>query len=216
MHKYRRMILAAVAITALIATPAFAQGTQVNSGFGIGALGGINWTSVKTETNDFEIDTNTGTGWQLGIWFGGNRDGRAGLMGEISYGTKKVKLINPVGTGDIVAENTYVQIPVLLRINTGARERDKPSLYFLVGPVFDIKIKSNEEFTDLFTDPDEVYEGLEIGLMVGAGFEVVRIGIEGRYSWGLRNVLGTDAANNSGFGSTKFNTLSLVAKIRFN
>jgi hypothetical protein len=127
-----------------------------------------------------------------------------------------VKISDPFSSEEIVLKNTYVQIPVLLRINTGARERDKPSLYFLVGPVFDIKIKSDEEFTDLFTDSDNVYEGLEIGLMAGAGFEVVRVGIEGRYSWGLRNVLGTDAANESGFGSTKFNTLSLVAKIRFN
>lgn len=216
----RRVMIAVVAVVAaLIATPAFAQGagqTQVNTGLGIGALGGINWTNVKTETNTFDIDTSAGAGWQLGIWFGGNRDGRAGLMGEVSYVVKKVKITDPFDGTELTAENTYVQIPVLLRINTGSRERDKPSLYFLVGPVFDIKIGDNEEFTDLFDDPDNVYEGLEIGLMAGAGFEVVRVGIEGRYSWGLRNVLGTDAANDSGFGSTKFNTFSVVAKIRFN
>jgi hypothetical protein len=32
-----------------------------------------------------------------------------------------------------------------------------------------------------------VYQGLEIGLMFGVGFEVARIGIEGRYSWGLKS-----------------------------
>ena len=33
---------------------------------------------------------------------------------------------------------------------------------------------------------------------------------------GLKSVLATDAAEESGFGSTKLNTFSLVAKIRFN
>jgi hypothetical protein len=211
MQIYRRMMIAAVAVAmTLAATPAFAQGagqTQVNTGLGIGALGGINWTTVRTE-NEVGFDFERGTGWQLGIWFGGNRDGRAGLMGEVSYATKKV--------GDefgFEVERTYVQIPVLLRINTGYRERDKPSLYFLVGPVFDIQINTKEDGADA---PDDVYEGLEIGLMFGAGFEVARVGIEGRYSWGLRSVLATDAAEDSGFGSTKLNTLSIVAKIRFN
>ena len=64
--------------------------------------------------------------------------------------------------------------------------------------------------------PDDVYEGLEIGLMFGAGFEVARIGIEGRYSYGLKSVLSTSAADDSGFGSTKLNTFSIIGKIRFN
>lgn len=211
MRIFRRVIIAAVAIAALAATPAFAQGSgQVNTGLGIGALGGINWTTVRTE-NETDVDFSSGTGWQLGIWFGGNRDGRAGLMGEISYATKKV-----TGTEfgfETEVERTYVQIPVLVRINAGSRERDKPSLYFLVGPVFDIQINTKENDVD---SPDDVYEGLEIGIMGGVGFEVARIGIEGRYSYGLRSVLATDAAEESGFGSTKLNTFSVVAKIRFN
>ena len=212
MHIYRRMILAAVAVT-LIATPAFAQGagqTQVNTGFGIGALGGISWTQVRTE-EETTAEFASKTGWQLGIWFGGYRDGRAGLMGEISYATKKVS-VTDFGFEEIV-ERTYVQIPVLLRINAGSRERDKPSVYFLVGPVFDIQINTKVNDID---SPDDTYEGLEIGLMGGVGFEVARIGIEGRYSYGLRSVLSTDAAEAAGFGSTKLNTFSLVAKIRFN
>jgi len=212
MRIYRRVMIAAVAAAmVLAATPAFAQATQqrqVNTGVGIGALGGINWTTIRTE-NETNIDFKKGTGWQLGIWFGGNRDGRAGLMGEFSYATKKVS-----DEFDNEIERTYVQIPVLVRINTGARERDKPSLYFLIGPVFDIQIKTRENGEEPLDE--DVYQGLEIGIMGGVGFEVLRIGIEGRYSWGLKSVLATDAAIDSGFGSTKLNTFSVVAKIRFN
>ena len=51
--------------------------------------------------------------------------------------------------------------------------------------------------------------------MAGAGFEVARVGIEGRYSWALRNVLQTDAAEAEG-GNAKVNTFSIVFKVRFN
>jgi len=100
-----------------------------------------------------------------------------------------------------------------VRVNTGSLDRDKPSLYFLGGPVFDIQVKALEDGESL---DEDVYEGLDIGVMAGVGFEVARIGIEGRYSWGLKSVLATDLALASGFGDTKLNTLQVVAKIRFN
>ena len=59
MHMYRRVVTAVVAaVMALAAAPAFAQGqTQVNTGFGIGALAGISWTTVRTENDtDFNFD----------------------------------------------------------------------------------------------------------------------------------------------------------------
>jgi hypothetical protein len=204
--------VAAIAL-ALAATPAFAQGagqTQVNTGLGIGALGGLSWTQIRTE-NETNAEFASDTGWLFGIWFGGNRDGRAGLMGELNYATKKIT-VTGAGPEESV-ERTYVQLPVLLRINAGYRERDKPSVYLLVGPVFDIQIKAKVNGAD---SPDDVYEGLDIGVMAGVGFEVVRLGIEGRYSWGLKSVLATDAAVAEGFGSTKNNTFSVVAKVRFN
>ena len=216
MHMYRRVVTAVVAtVMVLAAAPAFAQGqTQVNSGLGIGALGGINWTTVKPDTNDFEISFDGGTGWQLGIWFGGNRDGRVGLMGEVSYLVKKFNASQSDFDLDEDVERRYVQIPVLLRINAGARDKNKPSFYFLAGPNFDIQVSTKENGQD---SPDDFYDTLDIGLMVGAGFEVARIGIEGRYSWGFKSVLQTDAAEANGLGNgAKLNTFSLVAKIRFN
>jgi len=213
MHMYRRVMTAVIATAmVLAAAPAFAQGqTQPNSGLGIGALGGISWTTIRTE-NEASFDFNTGTGWQLGIWFGGNRDGRVGLMGELSYAVKKIS-----SEFNEEVEREYVQIPVLLRINAGSRAKNKPSLYFLAGPVFDIEISTKQSVDGVEIDtPDDVYNGLEIGLMGGVGFEVARIGIEGRYSWGLKSVLGTDAAESTGFGNAKLNTFSVIAKIRFN
>ena len=142
---------------------------------------------------------------------------KAPTTGELSYLTKKVNFSGGTqGLNDVESKNTYIQIPILLRINTGSRSNNGPCLFFLVGPAFDIKVSSNEDFTDLFTDPDDVYEGIEYGLMAGAGFEAARIGVQFRYTWGLNNILATDAALEKGFGDTKFNSFQIVGIFRIN
>lgn len=219
MYAIRRFALLAVGtLTALcLSAPAYAQSgqSQPNTGVGIGALGGMTWTTASLENTPPGVSTESGTGYMVGIWFGGNRDGRVGLMGEASYVTKKVKFKQ--GTDTIDSELRYVEIPVLLRVNIGSRSRTGASFYFLAGPNFDIQVKGITSM-DGQTDPDSDsnYQGLDIGLMIGAGFEVARIGVEGRYNWGLKSVLATDAAKDSGFGSTKQNTLQVVFKVRFN
>ncbi len=56
-------------------------------GFGIGAKIGPLFTSYSAASCDDCFNTNTG--WEGGIWFGGNRGGRVGVMGEILYAKKK-------------------------------------------------------------------------------------------------------------------------------
>jgi hypothetical protein len=63
-------------------------------GVGIGALVGYVNTSATGDTNDTDFKFDSGSGWMAGIWFGGNRNGILGVMGELSYVVKKVK---PVG-----------------------------------------------------------------------------------------------------------------------
>ena len=211
MRAHTRVIIA-IATVAVVATssPVFGQDRQVNTGLGIGALAGLTFTSIRTEMNEFDISTDSGNGVMFGIWFGGNRDGRAGLMGELSYVTKKIKFTE--GGDEFEQKLTYIEIPVLIRINAGSRQRSGPSLYFLLGPNFDIQVKNEFDGDSI----DDVYEGLEIGILGGVGFEVARIGIEARYNYGLRSVLSTDAADEAGFGSTKQNTFQIVGKIRIN
>jgi hypothetical protein len=84
-----------------------------------------------------------------------------------------------------------------------------------VGPAFDIKISETDDFTDLF-DVEDVYQGVETGLMAGAGFEVARFGVQVRYVWGLTNVLSTDAAEEAGFKNTKYNSLQITGIFRIN
>jgi hypothetical protein len=243
MRMYRRLIVSiATAAAVLAATPAFGQSfrpdskafgpsfqqnttpppaqqrQQPNTGLGFGIHFGGTWTSVSTENELEGVNLDQKSGIVAGIFFGGNRDGRAGLQGEVSYLTKQINVNFDFGGEDTLNEdskNTYIQIPILLRINTGSRSNNGPCLFFLVGPAFDIKIGETDSFTDLF-DVDDVYEGLEVGLMAGAGFEVARFGVQFRYTWGLTNVLSTDAANEAGFGDTKYNSFQITGIFRIN
>ena len=228
MRMYRRLLVSIASITAmLLAVPAFGQSflpkntpapqaqTQPNTGLGFGVHFGGTWTSLSTDEDD--VDLSQGSGIVAGIFFGGNRDGRIGLQGEVSYLTKKVQAsgVDDDGPFDVEFNNKYIQIPVLLRINTGSRSNNGPCLFFLVGPSFDIKMSDNAE--DLFGEGlDDVYEGVEYGIMAGAGFEAARFGVQVRYTWGLNNIFGTDAAIDAGFESSKFNVLQITGIFRIN
>jgi len=240
MRTYRRLIVSiAAAAAVLAATPAFGQSfkpdstafspsfqqnttpppaqqrQQPNTGLGFGVHFGGAWTTASTD--DDEVDLSQGSGIVAGIFFGGNRDGRAGLQGEVSYLEKKINAsgIDDDGAFDIHLKNKYIQIPVLLRINTGSRSNNGPCLFFLVGPSFDIKISDNAG--DVFgSGLDDLYEGVEYGIMAGGGFEVARFGVQVRYTWGLNNIFGTDAAVANGFESTKFNVLQITGIFRIN
>jgi hypothetical protein len=246
MRMYRRLIVSIAATVAVLApTPAFGQSfkpdstafspsfqqnttpppaqqrQQPNTGLGFGIHFGGTWT--RASTDDEGVDLSQGSGVVAGIFFGGNRDGRAGLQGEISYLTKKVNAsgIDEDGAFDFDLKNKYIQIPILLRINTGSRSNNGPCLFFLVGPSFDIKLSDNlgDIFDDAFDDSiniDDIYEGVEYGIMAGAGFEVARFGVQVRYTWGLNNIFGTDAAKAAGFESAKFNVLQITGIFRIN
>ena len=85
MRRFRLAFMFAALLTPLIlASPAVAQDQEgdTDSGVGIGVLGGLNRTSIRgDEGNGIEA----GNGPMVGIWFGGNRSGRVGFMGELSY-----------------------------------------------------------------------------------------------------------------------------------
>jgi hypothetical protein len=104
MRMYRRLIVSIAATAAVLAaTPAFGQSFQQTtnpphrlcSGSRTRVSGSASTSAApgavsSTDTNLGDINFDGGSGIVAGIFFGGNRDGRAGLQGEVSYLTKKV------------------------------------------------------------------------------------------------------------------------------
>ena len=182
-----------------------------SGGVGIGALVGYVNTSATGDTNDTDFSFDSGSGWMAGIWFGGNRNGVVGVMGELSYVVKKVTNVSPEGNTEV--ELGYLEIPVLLRINIGQASASGFRVYGLAGPVFDFKVTDNQDDIDEFEGLDNPFESFDIGIMAGGGVEVARFSFEVRGNWGLQNIVNTDFTDGR---SLKAFSLQVLGKIRFN
>ena len=184
--------------------PATPPPTQSSSaaGLGFGIKGGWIYSSFSQAGESLD----SRGGWEAGIFFGGNRGGVVGLMGELLYARKSFE-------EGVVLKTTnldYFEIPVLLRLNIGSSNRNKGVIFYgLAGPVFDINLKAEQDGVDVSDD----YEKFDIGVLAGGGLEISRIILEARYNWGLKNLL-----KNSGTfsGDLKNQTFALIGGIRFN
>lgn len=218
-------LIALVCVASLaIATPAFAQATPSqqpmaqesnDSGVGVGALGGLTFTSAAGDDSE---GIASGTGWMIGIWFGGNVNGAVGFMGELSYVRKRIQEEGSFGD-DNYLETDYLEIPALIRINIGSREREGVRGYGLIGPVFDFRLGSKLVASGIEIPEAELenqFSAVDIGLMAGAGIEWNRIGFEFRYSWGLTRLATDEAVDAGNLPDVKSNTIQLLGKIRFN
>jgi len=174
------------------------------SGAGVGLKVGPLFTSYSAASCDGCFNTNTG--FEGGIWFGGNRGGRVGVMGEVLYAKKKQEGSGLTGSTSL----QYLEIPILARINIGSRSRNGISIYGLVGPVFDINLKASIGDRDVKSN----YESLDLGLLGGVGIEITRFLVEGRFNQGLRNVLKSD--NAAAFGDIKTLSFAVLFGFRFN
>jgi hypothetical protein len=77
--------------------------------------------------------------------------------------------------------------------------------------VFDVKLKTTIDGGG--TVDDSQLGDFDIGIIAGAGIEITRFIIEGRYNWGLRNVAAGDLAETSKIKNRSF---ALLFGLRFN
>jgi hypothetical protein len=204
-----------VAAVASMDTPSFlvkglatnaAQGQQSSSGqvrhegVGIGAKFGFLWPSIaEAQGGGFEDNT----GWLVGIFFGGNRPGTIGVMGELQYGKRSASF------GETDFTQYFIEIPVLARVNAGSNSLNGILGYFLIGPVFDINLTSKLEDVKI----EDQYESLDIGMLVGGGVEITRFIVEARFNKGFKNVLKSTGGDAEDIKSKSF---AVQFGIRFN
>lgn len=178
------VLLAAPAASAQTRLPPQANRPPADEGIGVGVLGGWTNSTVKGSAED-EAALKARNDYMFGAWVGGNRNGRVGFLGEANYVTKGTREKEFGGALRL----TYLEIPALVRVNIGARTREGARFYALAGPAFAFKLKAtleDPELPDLDVSPD--YETFDVGLLLGAGGEVKRIGVEFRVNWGLMQI----------------------------
>jgi hypothetical protein len=203
-RKIATITVSALALTLVLGT----SRASAQEGIGIGAKIGWLSSNLKFEGNDDEqSDVTRGNGWMGGIWFGGNRGGAVGFMGELNYGQAKVKDAHT----DQVFKRNFFQITAGPRFNFGSEDRERVGGYIYVGPALDFNLKSS--LTDE-PDFDENIEDFTVNAFIGAGVEITRFIIELRYIRGLKSLSkDLDDINDFGFKNEAY---ALLFGIRFN
>jgi hypothetical protein len=212
MRMVRPLALSLTILATLVApTPASAQqnvqtaNSDPGGGVGFGVEFGMTRATIHAENaGDFVKGRN---GLMGGIWFGGNRNGIAGFMGEITYVVKGAKdeLVNE----DLTLH--YIEIPALVRVNIGQRSRNGVIVYPMFGPVVDILLKGDVDGFDI----KDQFNGFDLGVIGGVGFEAARMGVEVRGNWGLRT-LEKEGDGFNGLTNSKNFTVQVLAKLRIN
>jgi hypothetical protein len=209
MLAFRRLVFVVpVFLTMLAVSPASAQqnsGSSSGGGVGIGAEFGMTRATLRAESLPDFVKSRTGV--MGGIWFGGNRNGLVGFMGEIAYVVKGAK--NDRDDEDLQLH--YLEIPALLRVNLGQRSKNGVIVYPLFGPVVDIQLKGTLNGLDI----KDQFNGYDFGVIGGVGVEAARIGVEVRGNWGLKT-LEKDGSGFGGLADAKNFGVQVLGKVRFN
>jgi len=185
-------LIVRIAVLALVALIGSAPTVAAQ---GLGIKFGPTFATFSSESLDFK----TRTGLHGGLFFGGNRDGVLGVQTEVNWLRKKVQ-------GPSIRID-YLQVPVLLRLNAGASSASGFSAYGIAGPAVELKIADEIEGVTL----DDGFEGADVSLVFGGGFEVARFIVEGRYEKGLRRINNTF----NGTADIKKQAFTILFGIRF-
>ena len=237
MQSFRRMMIALVALAALAAaTPAFAQnalpppnvpltfGTptapvpgQNEQGLGIFIQGGFVRGNTYSSTCPAGCNTTLNpTGFIVGIGFGGNKSGAFGIGADINYIVKSADNVTLVGTTFATGtlKTQIINIPVYGRVNfMGHSTKSAPTLYVIFGGYVDILLKGDIDGIDI----KDQFNGFDVGPIGGIGFEVARVGIEGRGMWALKTLQSTgNGTFLNGMTESKVFTFVLLFKVRLN
>ncbi len=193
------LVLAPVAASAQQSAP---QASSNHGGIGIGVKAGPLFSSLDEAnvTNGFS----NRTGVIGGLFLGGNRPGLIGVGVNLLYAKKGAKDPN---SSDFVNLD-YIEVPVYLRINAGSSSTGGVSVYGVVGPNFDFLLKANSKDG---TDLKSLFNRADYGVQFGAGVEITRFIVEGRYTKGIGNI-----AKNKNDPTLKTKTFAIMFGVRFN
>lgn len=209
MRRIGQVLIAITAIaTVLAAAPAFGQTgsptppapVQKQQGLGVFVQGGYVYQTTYTGGTDFSSKPQ---GFIAGIGFGGNKSGAVGVGVDLNYVW--------TNNSDTNGKTQLLNIPVYVRFNIGGHNtKNAFTFYIPAGWFFDVNLSNQIDGVNF----KDAFNSLQTGPLVGAGFEVARIGVEGRAQWGITSLL-SDGSVLGGTDAKQF-TFILLFKVRLN
>jgi hypothetical protein len=176
-----RFVILALAVVVATAAPAAAQGRQT------GVRAGVNLANVSTEAaGDAEgldmlprLVAGVFLTWPVTSWLD--------LQPEVLYSAKGAKADAEGFESSLLLD--YLEIPVLAKVPLRTLGR---SAYVVAGPAFGVRLRARAraEFDGSTEELDisEDVERTDVGAVVGAGFEIRSIIIDGRYTFGFTDI----------------------------
>ena len=196
---------AAAVFMLLLAAPAAAQSVQggIKGGVSFSTLAGLR--EVISDVTDVDIDQQTN--WVFGGFVKVNLGRFVAIQPEVLYVRKGAKAAaTGLFTESVKFNLDYIDIPLLLRLQTG----QDTGFYVVAGPSFGINITAETESDSGTEDISDEIDGNDTGFVVGAGFDVARLLIEGRYTQSLSGI-----SSDSSDPSIKNRAVSVLFGIRF-
>ena len=104
---------------------------------------------------------------------------------------------------------TYLEVPMLFHLDV--YQRDPRAVYVIAGPAMAFNVQASYESDGEKESVTDDIEDFDVGLVVGAGVELRRLTLEGRYTWGFRSAFQDSELE----GAFKNRALSLLVGFRF-
>ena len=207
MTRTLQIAVVAAVLTVFLGSPASAQTVQG------GIKGGVSFSTMDglgEVIGDLpQIDTSTRINWIAGVFVKVNLGTFFAFQPEVLYVRKGAKLAaTGLFTESIKVNLDYIDIPLLARVQMSRGT----GFYLLAGPSIGVNVTAEtEESTGETEDVKEDVNTSEMGLVIGAGFDLAHLVLEGRYTQGLSNII----KNTEGDESVKNRAVSLLFGIRF-
>jgi hypothetical protein len=172
-----RIATAAVLLLALSAVPAAAQ---------VGITGGGIYSDASVKLDNSDVSTESRTGFQVGVSYA-----TGGILGIIVGGYYSEKGFEVISSAERV-RLSYIEVPVMGVVRLPILERViGPRLYGGINGGFEVSCKT--EGTGLVTDGlCDNTNSFDFGLKGGLGLQVLMLGLDLSYVYGLTDVAKAD------------------------
>ena len=154
----------------------------------VGVKAGVNFANLDFEGDGASVSLDPRKGIVGGLFVVWPASTRLALQTEALYSQKGAQMEEGGDSAKIKLD--YLDVPVLARFSSPVSSGT--SFHVFAGPSFSFRVSAKSESSfdgeEENEDIDEDVERFDLGLVAGAGLELGRFVIDGRYTWGLSNI----------------------------
>ena len=154
----------------------------------VGLKAGVNLANLNFEGDGETVSLDQRKGVVGGLFVVWPANSRFALQTEALYSQKGAQMEEGGDSAKIKLD--YIDVPVLARISSPLSRGT--SFHAFAGPSFGFRVSAKSESSfdgeEESEDIDDDVERFDLGLVAGAGVEMGRFVIDGRYTWGLSNI----------------------------